>query len=356
VKIDVKHVHVVKKPLADGTIKEYYYHRRTRKPIAGSPGSAAFQIAYEEASKSGSGGGGGSDDTFSRLIADYIGSYDFQKKSDWTKKDYLKAKRRVEERWGDMPIKLLNDKRIKREFVRWRDLMAKSSPKQADLTFGFARRVVSYAVKHGQLDVNHLKGLGNAYEADRSDKVWTVDQVNSLMKRANPYERMAILLALHTGRRLGDLITVTWGDWDGEFIKLLNSKGGKRIKIAHRATKNLALSIEKWKRALGRVPHQDDPILITPKGLPWNAVYLSSVMGDLKKECGFDDLHFHDMRGTAITVLSENGCTTPEIASISGHSMKQVEAILEKYMARTRPLNDAAVAKLEQSWIASLAL
>jgi integrase len=165
-------------------------------------------------------------------------------------------------------------------------------------------------------------------------------------------------MGLHTGRRLGDLIDVTWEHWDGTFIQLANPKGGKKANSfsAHRATKVLAASIEKWKRSFDRIPQKTDPILVTPKGLPWTAGYLSQEMGRLKNECHFHDLHFHDMRGTAITVLAEHGCTTPEIASISGHSMKQVEAILEKYMARTRALNDAAVEKLERSWIASIGL
>jgi integrase len=79
-------------------------------------------------------------------------------------------------------------------------------------------------------------------------------------------------------------------------------------------------------------------------------------MGDLKRECGFHDLHFHDLRGTAITVLAENGATNAEIASISGHSLSFVNLILEKYVARTRALNDIAVARLQLSSIAGVGL
>ena len=61
------------------------------------------------------------------------------------------------------------------------------------------------------------------------------------------------------------------------------------------------------------------------------------------------DLHFHDLRGTAITLLSEAGCTTQEIATITGHSLKYVEAILKRYLARTRGLAEEAIAKFEAS-------
>ena len=35
-----------------------------------------------------------------------------------------------------------------------------------------------------------------------------------------------------------------------------------------------------------------------------------------------DDLTFHDVRGSAVTRLAEAGCEVPEIATITGHSLK----------------------------------
>ncbi|MBJ7535477.1 hypothetical protein JDN40_15320 [Rhodomicrobium vannielii ATCC 17100] len=43
-------------------------------------------------------------------------------------------------------------------------------------------------------------------------------------------------------------------------------------------------------------------------------------------------------------------------ASITGHSLKQVASILVKYQARTRELNVAATKKMEETWIAKLAM
>ena len=43
-----------------------------------------------------------------------------------------------------------------------------------------------------------------------------------------------------------------------------------------------------------------------------------------------------------------------ESAAITGHSLKHVTKILEVYMPYTREMNDAAVAKLGNSWIASV--
>ena len=52
-----------------------------------------------------------------------------------------------------------------------------------------------------------------------------------------------------------------------------------------------------------------------------------------------DDLTLHDIRGSAITRLAETGCEVPEIATITGHSLRDVEAILDAhYLGRTTKL------------------
>jgi integrase len=53
------------------------------------------------------------------------------------------------------------------------------------------------------------------------------------------------------------------------------------------------------------------------------------------------DLTFMHLRHTAITRLGEAGCPPHEIAAISGHSLKTVTDILERYLVRT-----AAIARV----------
>ena len=48
-------------------------------------------------------------------------------------------------------------------------------------------------------------------------------------------------------------------------------------------------------------------------------------------------------------MLAEAGCTTPQIAAITGHSLKTVTGILDKYLARTRALASEAVTLFENA-------
>ena len=61
------------------------------------------------------------------------------------------------------------------------------------------------------------------------------------------------------------------------------------------------------------------------------------------------ELHFHDLRGTTVTLLSESGSTPQQIAPITGHSLKTVHRILERYLARTSGLAEQAIINWENS-------
>jgi hypothetical protein len=50
-----------------------------------------------------------------------------------------------------------------------------------------------------------------------------------------------------------------------------------------------------------------------------------------------------------VTSLSEAGCTPQQIATITGHSLKTVFQILERYLARTRGLAEQAIVNFENS-------
>ena len=57
----------------------------------------------------------------------------------------------------------------------------------------------------------------------------------------------------------------------------------------------------------------------------------------------------HDLRGTAVTRLAICGCTEAEIATITGHSLRSVRAILDThYLSRDPALAESVIRKLER--------
>ena len=71
-------------------------------------------------------------------------------------------------------------------------------------------------------------------------------------------------------------------------------------------------------------------------------------MGTACDRAGISDLTFHDLRGTAAVSLAIAGASVPQIAAVTGHSPKDVEAILDAHhLGRAIQLAEAAMLKLE---------
>ncbi|MGH1352782.1 MAG: tyrosine-type recombinase/integrase [Methyloligellaceae bacterium] len=244
-----------------------------------------------------------------------------------------------------MPLKIFEDIRIRKDLLSWRDELAINSAKQADYMWSVFRRVIQYAVHNGEITHNHLKNPGRLYKADRSDKIWLPEDVEKFMCSCSPELQTALALALHTGQRKGDLIRLSWTAYDGTGISLRQSKSNRKVYIP--ATQTL-------KSILDSLPRTAVTILTNTKGTPWTSDGFNTSWGKAAKRAKIEGLTFHDLRGTAVTLLAEQGCTSIEIASITGHSLKHVETILDHYGSRTKKIAQTAILRFEQSWVSEI--
>jgi integrase len=76
---------------------------------------------------------------------------------------------------------------------------------------------------------------------------------------------------------------------------------------------------------------------------------LRKAWGSATAKAGIVGLTFHDLRGTAVTRMSEAGCSPQEIATFTGWLLRDVQAILDHYLARTNKLAATALEKLERA-------
>jgi integrase len=190
----------------------------------------------------------------------------------------------------------------------------------------------------GWVQANHIAGFRRLHHVDRSEMIWLPEHVHAFMKVAPVELQRALILALHTGQRQGDLLKLTWNNYDGAQISLRQSKGDRKVEVPCTETLRTTLNAMDWKSVV---------ILTTKTGRPWQSRHFKSEWAKASVEAKIADLHFHDLRGTAVTMLAEAGCTTPQIASITGHSMTGATTILDRYLARTRVLAGEAIALFE---------
>ncbi|MBS7703250.1 tyrosine-type recombinase/integrase [Chelatococcus asaccharovorans] len=66
-------------------------------------------------------------------------------------------------------------------------------------------------------------------------------------------------------------------------------------------------------------------------------------------KAGITALTFHDFRGSAVTRLALAGASVPEIATITGHTLRDVQEILDAHdLSRDVTMAESAVRKLEE--------
>ncbi len=165
--------------------------------------------------------------------------------------------------------------------------------------------------------------------------------------KATPEIAFALILARDTGQRQGDLLKLTWADFDGKYINVIQSKG--KVKVSIPATQELKRILRQVRAKRKKIKVEATTILTRPDGQPWKADHFRHEWRRITKEAGLDGLTFNDLRGTTVTALADADCTIPQISAITGHSPKSAEIIIGRYLARTPTQADAAMIKLENA-------
>ena len=149
-----------------------------------------------------------------------------------------------------------------------------------------------------------------------------------------------MVLALWTGQRQGDLLRLPWSAYDGKHIKLVQSKAGRRLTLP--VGEPLRLFLETTQR-------RGPPMLLNSMDRPWTSDGFRTSWAKTCAKAKISGLTFHDLRGSAVVRLALAEATVPQIATITGHSLKDVEAILDAhYLGRDVQLAEMAIAKLEK--------
>src|SRR5207244_11832511 len=90
-------------------------------------------------------------------------------------------------------------------------------------------------------------------------------------------------------------------------------------------------------------------ILTTADGKPWTAAGFRASWRKACVRAGVKGVTFNDLRGTAVTRLALAECTEAEIATITGHSLRDVRSILDAHnLYRDPALAESAIRKLEK--------
>lgn len=355
------------KTLADGRRRKYFYAWRGGPMLKDEQGMplqigdprlvTAYSAALADRNKPATG-------TLFSLIADFKVSSEFGKLAARTKKDYQRFLKVIEQRFGTLPIAAVVKPGARGLFKTWRDEIAgaptlgpkqraelkeagKDAPiagdRQADYAWGVLARVLAVAKDRGKIAVNVCERGGRLYEVDRAEVIWLPEHIKAFGAIAPDELRFALILALWTGQRQGDLIKLTWSQYDGTHIRLRQGKRKARVLLP-------VGSVLKGELDTRTPEKREGTILRNTYGATWTSDGFRTSWSKAHSRAGLDttDLRFNDLRGTAVTRLALAGCSVPQIAGFTGHSLKDVERILNAhYLGGKFELAEQAMTKLE---------
>jgi integrase len=319
-------VQVDLKGLATVTAKgrTYYYAWRGGPRVFGEPGSAEFVksfLAAREALKT-------SDPSTVRSIVTSYRAGPFLELAQTTRRVWAPWLDRIGQTFGKISTRLANHPEKFRPIIRdWRNQWV-ATPRAADTALQVLSAVLSHGVDPmGVIQTNPCTGMKRLYSADRSDIIWTDDEILTLKEHCTPEVAWAVDLAAHTGLRQGDLVRLTWSDIKGNEIVVRTSKTGAEAHIPVYAA---------LKRVLKSIPKRSPVILTNARGMPWgdDGHHLRKPFGAAKTAAKLQRLHFHDLRGTAATKFYIANLPIRVIAEIMAWDEDSVSKIIRKYVSR----------------------
>ncbi len=186
-------------------------------------------------------------------------------------------------------------------------------------------------LRHYQLALTHLLNLaqrqwGWIEHADtervrriavRNDRVRFLDdaELRRLLEAVTPHAdlRLFVWLALGTGARAGELLSLRWDQVDlkARTIRLTKTKNGdqRTLPIPSQAVPLLA----------SRVRRLDTPLVFPGKHNPQKHTNLRNAWLQAIARAGIQDLRVHDLRHTAASYLVQSGASLLAVAELLGH-------------------------------------
>ena len=200
------------------------------------------------------------------------------------------------------------------------------------------KHCLNVAIRRGLLQVNPAARVPLPDPRNERDRVLTDEEWTKLYQSAKSHLRPVLLLAYHTGQRLGEIVSLTWDrvDLKRGLINLRSqdtkTSEARQVPMTSDVRSTLQL-LWKGRKSL-EIRH-----VFTFRGKPLQRV--SRSFKTALNDAGISDVRFHDLRHCAATNLRRAGVDTATAMKIVGHKS---EKMWKRYNAiQERDLQQAAV-------------
>jgi integrase len=312
VKVDLPYVNAFQSHHGKGRWR-YYFRRKGCKRVAlPHPDDPGFLDAYKAAL--------GRPDvvpvgivagSFGSLCEDYMRSADFVQLADSTRREMKYVINALIAEHGSKRLAKLE----RRHILGWKDKLA-AKPGAANKMLRTVKQLMTFAEARDLRPDNLGKGIkmmrGGRWRA------WTDDELTAFEERwpLGTRERTGFALALYTGQRRSDLVTLKWSSIAGNAFRLKQQKTKTDLAIPiHPALKEALAAVR---------PRHEAAIIAGDKGQRISPVYFGHVMAAAIEAAGLpQECILHGLRKTAGRLLAEAGA---QVAPITGHKTERMTA------------------------------
>ena len=271
----------------------------------------------------------------SELVKAWHASPEWSAMKPSTRSDWNRYGQRIVEAWGDLEVRGIMPKPV----IALRDRYA-SAPAAANNLLRCLSAMMHWAVPRDWRSDNPCREveklqIGEGYQP------WPLDVVASareqLIAAGNDPLWWVLAFALYTGQRRGDVLAMRWDALQCDLITVRQEKTGKLLTIPlHRDLREIVATLPK--RAVS--------ILATEAGQPWSNERWKSAWRRQHPPAAARYV-LHGLRKSVVVTLLEAGCTTAEVAPITGQSHDMVEHYAKR--VNQKKLARAAMTRWEGS-------
>lgn len=274
------------------------------------------------------------------LLSDVIEAYKndpaFTTKAHATQRIYTQCLDRVDAWAGDQTIASISRGNI----LDFHRTLYANKPAFANAIGRQMRILFEFAYDRGIIDSNPARRIKMPSRPPR-DQVWSIAEQDRFIQVANdmdyPSMALAVLLAVSTAQRQGDILKLCWSQFDKlrNEIRLKQGKTGKWVSVP---------VLPELRSALENAPVKTEYIICSEvTGKAYRPDYFRHLFREIANAAIITDLQFRDLRRTAIVRMGEAGISTACITAVSGHDIGHCERILETYMPRNSDMAREAI-------------
>jgi len=139
----------------------------------------------------------------------------------------------------------------------------------------------------------------------------------------NEFIKPAVIIALETAMRRGELLSLKWDDVDltAKAAQLHDTKNGEHRDVP--LTKVAIAELRGMKKARDKKQKEDKVVSLDQRVFPISAESLKNAWERARKRAGLEHFNFHDLRHEAISRLFEAGFDAQVVRAVSGHKDMQ---------------------------------